>query len=204
MGRGAGWSEAEWAVLREQWSLGENAAKIQEKLPHRPVSSIRKALIRLKRGQPRRSAAARWGQRTMKITQAAVQRAQEVLVRSPKISIRGLGREVGLTRPTAYRLMRNHLQLKPLRLVVSQRLTHKNKAARLAFCKMMLTRLSLKRCHLRGKGPQPLDLSQIIFTDEKLFRCENAPVPQNQRLWVDADVKRGRWSQGRGPWESVR
>lgn len=105
--------------------------------------------------------------RTAKNRQIIKKRVQ----RNPRISLRKVSRETGISDTSVRRMAKEDLGLYPYKLRKAQLLTEKNKKMRLERCRDLLARAA------GGKW------ETILFTDEKLFTIEQAHNPQNHRIW---------------------
>jgi len=92
---------------------------------------------------------------------------RERVKRNPRVSMRKISRETGISDRSVRRIVKEDLKLKPYKFHKVQLLTDHNKSVRLERCKRLLRRHA------------PL----ILFTDEKLFTTEQAHNHQNDRYW---------------------
>ena len=87
----------------------------------------------------------------------------------------------GLSRSTVRRILRQDLELKPLRKIKGQRVKAANAEKRLELCRKWDAQIA------SGE----LDLTKIFFTDEKLFRLGACPGGNNNLVvYVKKDVKK--------------
>lgn len=93
------------------------------------------------------------------------------VMRNPRVSIRNIARETGISHSSVYRMAKKELNLKPYKLRKGQLLTDANKAVRLQKCMQLLHRAAGERWE------------KIVFTDEKLFTIEQCHNHQNDRIW---------------------
>ncbi len=101
---------------------------------------------------------------------ANVMKVNEIIEKAPKKTITEISEEVGLSKTSAWRILRVKLGLKPYRFTLAQELTEEKKEARLEFCQW-----------IREQGPTfP---RRIIFGDEKWFCLHQKPNRQNNRIW---------------------
>lgn len=92
-----------------------------------------------------------------------------------------LVKETGLRRTTAQRVLKEDLELKPLRKVTAQRVKESNKEKRLQMCKKWEEDIA----------SGALDLTKVYWTDEKVFRlgaCSGGN--QNLVVWVKNTLKK--------------
>lgn len=101
-----------------------------------------------------------------------VKKVKERLRRNPRRSARKLSRELGISDRSVRRILREHLQVKPFKVQKVHALSEKQKQVRLERCKLLRER------HARS------ELSNIVFSDEKIFTVEQIINKQNDRLWL--------------------
>ncbi|XP_054713697.1 uncharacterized protein LOC129223154 [Uloborus diversus] len=91
--------------------------------------------------------------------------------RNPRISMRKIARETGVSERSVRRMAKEELNLKTYKLQKVQLLTDDNKRVRLKRCRQLKRRAAAQRWEC------------ILFTDEKLFTVEQAHNHQNDRIW---------------------
>lgn len=91
--------------------------------------------------------------------------------RNPRVSLRKIARETGISDRSVRRIAKDELNLKPYKLQKVQLLTDDNKRIRLERCRQLKRRAAGQRWE------------RILFTDEKLFTVEQAHNHQNDRIW---------------------
>lgn len=91
--------------------------------------------------------------------------------RNPRVSMRKIARETGISDRSVRRMAKKELNLKPYKLQKVQLLTDENKHIRLQRCRQLIRRAAAQRWE------------RILFTDEKLFTVEQAHNHQNDRIW---------------------
>ena len=88
-----------------------------------------------------------------------------------------------MSRSTLWRALHEDLQARCFKPVRAPRLTTENRLARLNFCRDVLQRVGV--LSIRGKRHlQPLDLTRVVFSDEKFFRWNYTGPAQNSPIWV--------------------
>jgi hypothetical protein len=93
------------------------------------------------------------------------------VARNPRVSMRKISRETGISATSVRRIAKNELGLRPYKLQKAQLLSDQNKAIRLQRSKVLLT-------HVAGQN-----FEEILFTDEKIFTVEAFHNHQNDRSW---------------------
>ena len=91
--------------------------------------------------------------------------------RNPRRSLRKVAREVGISRESVRRIVKDNLGLKPYKQQKATSLTAVMKTTRLERCKRLKRRFGAGR-HRR-----------ILFSDEKIFTIEQSFNHQNDRIW---------------------
>lgn len=158
--------------------------KIQELSPSWSMSTIRKAHAKIAKGGDLGRGG---GSKARALTAAKVSAVEEVMAAHPRTSISDLARRVGLSRSTAYRALRTKLQMRAFKQVKHQGLKVVHAEARKAWCQRIMVRTTTRHF---GKV-RPLDLLDIVFTDEKLFRTQKtASSGQHRRFWAKTKLKK--------------
>lgn len=103
-------------------------------------------------------------------TPALIRQVAAVIAKDPKQTIKGLARRFGIARNTMRTLIKKDLGLKSLRLKKVHHIPPGRVQERLDRVKKLRTRL--RRC----------GYDRCVWTDEKIFRCNQALNPQNQRI----------------------
>ena len=91
--------------------------------------------------------------------------------RNPRVSVRKVARETGISDRSVRRIVKQEFGLKPYKLQKVQLLTEENKCVRLQRCRLLRRRAAGHRWE------------RILFTDEKVFTVEQAHNHQNDRIW---------------------
>jgi inhibitor of nuclear factor kappa-B kinase subunit alpha len=91
--------------------------------------------------------------------------------RNPRVSMRKISRDTGISRESVRQMAKKELHLKPFKIQKVQLLTDENK------------RVRLQRCHQLKRRAAAQRWERILFTDEKLFSVEQAHNHQNDRIW---------------------
>lgn len=98
-----------------------------------------------------------------------VDRVRETFLRSPTKSTASASRELGISQPTVWRILRKRLCLKPYRLGLVQALTPADRISRFTFCIDVHERETL--------------MSKLIFSDESTFHMCGTVNRHNLRIW---------------------
>ena len=121
------------------------------------------------------------GRKRSRRTPDAVEAARQFFAENKTASMGDLRKALELPRTAARRIIREDLELKPLRQVTAQRVKPANAAKRLEACQLWDTQLR------SGE----LDAEKIFFTDEKLFRLGACPGGnQNFVVYVHKETKK--------------
>ena len=92
---------------------------------------------------------------------------------NPKTSCAKVAKATGVSSSWACRFLHRVWKKKAAKQIRTPRLTPDQKKTRLVYCQGMLMRLATsKGRRVRGKSVAPLDLSKVLFADEKAFRYE--------------------------------
>lgn len=91
--------------------------------------------------------------------------------RNPRVSLRKIARETGISRESVRRIAKTELKLRPYKLTKGQLLTDENKRVRLERCRKLLKRAAHS------------NWEHILFSDEKLFSVQQVFNRQNDRIW---------------------
>lgn len=93
------------------------------------------------------------------------------LTRNPQAKVRKISRDIGISRSTVRRIVKNNLNLRAYKLRKAQLLEDKDKKIR------------LERCRLLKQRAVTENWKNVLFTDEKIFSIEQAHNPQNDRIY---------------------
>lgn len=149
-------------------------------LGHRPIdiartlgmdkSNVRRSIKRFEGlgGVSRRPGSGR--KRTVNISKNR-QIIKKRVERNPRVSMRKIARETGISRSSVQRIAKKEFKLKPYKFQKVQLLTDDNKRVRLARCRQLKRRAASQKWE------------RILFTDEKLFTVEQSHNHQNDRIW---------------------
>uniref|UniRef100_A0A8R1ESP7 AATF-Che1 domain-containing protein n=1 Tax=Caenorhabditis japonica TaxID=281687 RepID=A0A8R1ESP7_CAEJA len=91
------------------------------------------------------------------------------IIRNDGLSLNRMASQLGIARSTVQSIVKNDLKLKSYKLRRGQYLSDKSKAMRLEKCRKLLQHFQVRR------------VSDVIWTDEKIFTIEPLPNRQNQR-----------------------
>ena len=106
-------------------------------------------------------------------TELNIDTVRELTVRSPKKSIRMRSSELGLTKSTVQRIIKQDLNLYPYKLEIKQTLTDRDKEQRFQMCTWFNEMMENDE-HWVGK---------IWFSDEARFHLDGSVNRQNCRIW---------------------
>ena len=118
---------------------------------------------------------------------------------TPRQTLSVLGRHSSLdmSRSTLWRALHEDLQARCFKPVRAPRLTAENRLARLNLCRDVLQRVGV--LSVRGKQHlKPLDLTRVVFSDEKFFRwnytgpSHNSPTTLHTRRRTKTFIKGAR------------
>ena len=92
-----------------------------------------------------------------------------------------------MSRSTLWLALHEDLRARCFKPVRAPRLTAENHSARLNFCRDVLRRLGV--LSVRGKRHlKPLDLTRVVFSDDKFFRWNYTGQAKNNPIWVLGDL----------------
>ena len=116
-------------------------------------------------------------------TKAAIQKVKRRLKGSKAVTSRKLALEVNISHASAYRILKNDLQLRAYKKTTEPLLTAEHKEKRKTFANWV-------RNNFRKE-----DTMRILFSDEKMFDLDGIYNAQNDRIWSvdrqDANKKGG-------------
>lgn len=106
-------------------------------------------------------------------TPETIKKLEEVVERTPKVSVRRLSQRVHVSRSSTHRLLKNTLCLTPYKIQVHQTLTEVDCEGRITFCQW-----------LKQKCEANLDfINNVWFSDESHFHLNSNMNRQNCRSW---------------------
>ena len=111
-------------------------------------------------------------QRTAR-TPEIIEHTRELTIQNPRISLHQLASRMGISKTSAWRIMRDDLKNFPYKIQMHQRLTDSAVEKRLSF--------AAECCQLIDEGL--LDVDRIIFSDEAHFWLDGYVNRQNYRIW---------------------
>jgi len=114
------------------------------------------------------------GRKHSKCTPENVERVQAALAQSPKKSLRRASQQLGLSKDTIHRILRNFLKLYPYKIQIDQPLKGSDKLRRLEFAREFSAFLK----------DNPAVLNSIWFSDEAHFHLCGYVNKQNMRFWA--------------------
>lgn len=106
-------------------------------------------------------------------TPEIIEQAREEIVTTPGISERELGRNLGISQPSAHRILRKDLGFTPYKIQTFQALGDRDVKRRFDF--------AADTCQLIDD--KKLDPHKILFTDEAHFHLDGYVNKQNYRIW---------------------
>ena len=179
LGRGVGWAAQDVAQLR-QWL--EECRKPREMLAMRSdlsLESIKTKIKQLHRGAPDQPSPLK-----RRRTTEVLAEIETAMTETPWQTLNVLPRHSSLdmSRSMLWRAQHEDLQAQCFKPVRSPRLTAENRLARLNFCRDLLQRVE------RALGPwqtalKAMDLTRVVFSDEKFFRWNYTGPAQNNQIW---------------------
>ena len=175
MGRGVDWAGQDVAQLRQWPEEGHKPRVMRAMRPDGSPESIKTKLKQLRRGAPNESRPLK-RQRTSEVLAEIETAVTETLRQTLRMHS-----SLDMSRSTLWRALHEDLQARCFKPVRAPRLTAENRLARLNFCRDVLQRVGV--LSIRGKRHLlPLDLTRVVFSDEKFFRwnyigpCQNSPI----------------------------
>jgi transposase len=116
-------------------------------------------------------------------TKGTIQKIKYRLERRKRVSSQKLSRELGISRTSVQRILKNDLALQAYKLQKEPLLTDEHKEKRIQFANWIRTNFR--------KG----ETMKIIFSDEKMFDIDGVYNSQNDRIWAvnrsEADARGG-------------
>ena len=161
------------AQLRQWLEEGRKPRDMRAMRPDWSLERIKTKLKQLRRGAPDESRPLK-----RRRTSECLAEIETGVTETPRHTLSVLRRRSSLdmSRLTLWRALQEDLQLRCFKPVRAPRLTTENRMARLKFCRDVLQRVGV--LSIRGKRHlKPLDLTRVVFSDEKFFRCWNYQGP---------------------------
>lgn len=116
-------------------------------------------------------------------TKANIRKVKNRLKREKPLSTRKLALELGISRGSVQRLLKDDLQLQAYKVLNEPLITDEHKAKRLKFVNWVRTNFRKE------------DTMKIVFSDEKMFDIDGVYNSQNDRIWAanrsEANIKGG-------------
>ncbi|CAF5072708.1 unnamed protein product, partial [Rotaria magnacalcarata] len=116
-------------------------------------------------------------------TSANIQKVKHRLERRRTVSSRKLSRELGISRTSVRRVLKNDLELHAYKVQNEPMLTDEHKEKRIQFANWIRTNFRKE------------DTMKILFSDEKMFDIDGVYNSQNDRIWAvnrsEVDIKAG-------------
>jgi inhibitor of nuclear factor kappa-B kinase subunit alpha len=116
-------------------------------------------------------------------TKAAIRKIKSRVERRKSVSSRKIARELGISRTSVRRILKNDLELQAYKIQKEPLLTDEHKEKRMKFANWI-------RTNFRKEGTM-----NILFSDEKMFDIDGVYNSQNDRIWAanrsEADIKGG-------------
>ena len=180
MGRGVDWAAQGVAQLRQWLEEGRKPREMRAMRPDWSLESIKTKLKQLRPGAPDQPRPLKWRRTTEVLAEIEV-----AVTETPRQTLSVLRRHSSLdmSHSTLWRALHEDLQARCLKPVRAPRLTAENRLARLTFCRDVLQRVGV--LSVRGiRHLKPLDLTRVVFSDEKFFRWNYIGLSQNSPIWV--------------------
>ena len=156
------------AQLRQWLDEGRKPREMRAMRPDWSLESIKTKLKQLRRGAPDESRPLK-----RRRTSEVLAEIEVPVTETPRQTLSVLGRHSSLdmSRSTLWRALHEDLQAGCFKPVRAPRLTAENRLARLNFCRDVLQRVGV--LSVRGKQHlKPLDLTRVVFSDEKVLPLE--------------------------------
>eukprot|EP00971_Amphidinium_carterae_P104856 2076546-Amphidinium_carterae.1 len=188
MGKGRAWTAGEEQLLRAYIDQNKGPAFIVKQHPTWSLSTVKKAIMKLKSGKVLRNYKGQPGKFGV-----AQQDVVAATLAASSSSLRTIASELqtqtgtSVCRSSVSRFMKRQGQ-RSVKKVRAFRLQAVHRERRLVFARTLLARLRLTTRRVHGKCLPAARLAHIVFSDEKLFRQEKAGhSTQNERLWIKKD-----------------
>ena len=107
------------------------------------------------------------------LTPAKLEEIRQLLENEPTLSIRRASQRLKLGYRTVQRALRNHIDFFPYKVQSMQSLTSQNFASRLAFARMIKTKIDRRE----------ININRVWFSDEAHFYLNGYVNKQNYRFW---------------------
>ena len=190
MGRGKGFTPEMIRRVGDLNAAGFGPAHIADKLD-KSKSAVSKLLRKMRNEEPTNN----YVGRPRLLTPADEEKIKEFVEANPAKSIEAYQEDIktltgkDLPWSTVQRCLNRFS--KALKPGIFQKLTPCNIERRLLFARTILTRCNMKTGLRRPrKSPLPLDVNDIVFSDEKFFRLQEMRHTQNHRVRVPVAMKR--------------
>ncbi|CAM2721683.1 unnamed protein product [Rotaria socialis] len=116
-------------------------------------------------------------------TKAAIRKIKNRVERRRSVSSRKIARELGISRTSIRRILKNDLELQAYKIQKEPLLTDEHKEKRIKFANWIRTNFRKE------------DTMNILFSDEKMFDIDGVYNSQNDRIWAanrsEADINGG-------------
>ena len=175
MGRGVDWAVQDVVQVRQWLEEGRKPREMRATQPDWSLESIKTKLKHLRRGAPDESRPLK-----RRRTSEVLAEIETAVTETPRQTLSLLRRRSSLdmSRSTLWRALQQDLQARCFKPFRAPRLTVEDRLARLKFCRDVLQRAGV--LSVRGKRhSNPLDLTRVVFSDEKFFRWNNQGPAQN-------------------------
>ena len=180
MGRGVDWAVQDVAQLRQWLDEGRKPLEMHAMRPDWSLESIKTKLKQPRRGAPDESRPQK-----RRRTSEVLAEIETDVNEAPRQTLSVLRRHSSLdmSRSTLWRALHEYHQVRCFKPVRAPRLTAATRLARLNFCRDVLQRAGV--LSVRGKRKlKSLDLTRVVFSDEKFFRWNYQGPAQNSPIWV--------------------
>ena len=187
MGRRKGYNEHQLSIIKAGRERGAGAKKIVSENADAglTLNGVKAAIKRIK-ADPQAAGGEKCEPAKRHRTQRTAEKVEQVralLADNPSATLSQIKSEVGLSRTTTQRVIKNDLQLKSLQQVTMHHVGASHKQKRLDRCAEWLEKMD---------HSYDLDPRTAFWTDEKIFRLgQCAGGNQNWRVWVHEATAKG-------------
>lgn len=158
---------------RNNGNLTATAASFAEKFPDKskiPISTLKRLIDKFKENGDVKDLPKK-GRPKSAITEDSIISCLSLVEVNPKISIRKLSQECGISHPSVSRILKKHKYF-PYKMHILQELHASDKDRRLEFCEFILSQ-------------SPNFVQNVIFSDEAIFHLSGHVNRHNSRYWSD-------------------
>ena len=180
MGRGVDWAAQDVTQLRQWLEEGRKPREMRAWRPDWSLESIKTKIKHLRQCAPDESRPLK-----RRRTSEVVAEIETAVTETPRqtLSVPRRHSSLDMSRSTLWRALHEDLQARCFKPARAPRWTTENRLARLNFCRDVLQRVGV--LSIRGKRHlKPLDMTRVVFSDEKFFRWNYQGPAQNSPIWV--------------------